>query len=92
MSRYDRIQKLLNENNEHTHLEIINESHLHHGHAGDDGTGETHYRVIIVSEEFEGLPRIARHRKIYAILAPELEGGLHAIALQTSTKNEFSCM
>ena len=62
-------------------LEVINESHLHSGHAGDDGTGESHYRVRIVSEAFAGQSRVATHRAVNAALADELRT-IHALAIE----------
>lgn len=65
------------------HLQVINESHLHAGHhAGFDGTGETHFRVKIVSQAFNGKSRLERHRAINALLADELNGGIHALAIE----------
>ncbi|MCK4205833.1 BolA family transcriptional regulator [Brucella pituitosa] len=77
-------------------LEIINESHLHAGHHHEDsghhevydGTGETHFRVRIVSGKFEGLSRIARHRAINELLKEELNSGVHALALEPSAPGE----
>jgi BolA protein len=77
-------------------LDIINESHLHagHHHSGSDhhgsydGTGETHFRVRIVSQQFAGMSRIARHRAINALLSDELAGGVHALALEPSAPGE----
>lgn len=77
-------------------LEIINESHLHAGHHHEDrgehevydGTGETHFRVRIVSDAFTGLSRIARHRAINEILKEELNTGVHALALEPSAPGE----
>ena len=54
-------------------LEIIDESHLHAGHAGARDGGESHFRVNIVSEVFNDLNRVARQRIIYEILSEELE-------------------
>lgn len=65
-----------------TILNVINESHLHAGHAGDDGTGESHWRVEIASDAFEGQSRIARHRAIHTALGPEVMGRIHALSLQ----------
>jgi BolA protein len=65
-------------------LEIINESHLHSGHLGSPGTGESHFRVRIVSEAFRGLSRVECHRKVNDVLAEELAGPVHALALATS--------
>ncbi|WP_075997483.1 BolA family protein [Salaquimonas pukyongi] len=72
-------------------LEIINESHLHAGHQESfDGTGETHLRIKIVAEAFEGLSRLERHRRINALVAGEMEKGLHAIAIEAKAPSELS--
>jgi len=65
-----------------SYLEIINESHQHQGHAGDNGTGESHFRVQIEAEELTGKTRIMQHRMINKILAEELKGPIHALAIQ----------
>ena len=77
-------------------LAVINESHLHagHHHSGSghhgthDGTGETHFRVRIVSAHFAGLSRIARHRAVNGALAEELAGGVHALAVEPAAPGE----
>lgn len=61
-------------------LEIVNESHLHGGHAGDDGSGESHFRVTIRAEALAPLSRLARHRAVNAALG-DLTRRVHAIAL-----------
>lgn len=70
-------------------LEIVNESARHAGHAGDDGSGETHFRVTIVSQVFAGKSRVERQRMVYDLLKSELEGGLHALALRTLAPDEY---
>jgi BolA protein len=65
-----------------TELTIVNESALHAGHAGDDGSGESHWRVVIASPEFEGKSRIARHRAVHAALGPDIMGRIHALAIE----------
>ena len=60
------------------------ESHQHAGHAGSRPGGETHYRVYIVSEAFQGKSRIERHRMVNTALAQELAGGVHALAIHAS--------
>lgn len=92
MDRYNRILELLKNNISFDYVEIVNESHLHKGHGGDDGSGESHFRITIVSEAFNGLSRVERHKKIYSILVGEIDKGLHAIALKTLTSQEFSGM
>ena len=69
-------------------LTVINESHLHAGHVGSPGNGESHFRVRIVSEVFEGKTRLARHRLVNEALAEELEGGVHALAIRALTPGE----
>ena len=69
-------------------LEVVDDSAKHAGHAGATAGGETHYSVLIVSDRFEGQGRVARHRLVHAVLDPEFEGGLHALALTLRTPAE----
>lgn len=69
-------------------LAIEDESSKHHGHAGWREGGETHFRVEIVSQAFEGKTRVARQRLVYAALKEELDAGLHALAMETLTPTE----
>jgi BolA protein len=69
-------------------LDVTDESHLHEGHAGHRPGGETHFRVYIVSTAFQGKSRIERHRMINTLLAPELAGSVHALALRVQTPTE----
>ena len=71
-----------------TRLDIINESHLHAGHRNSPGTGESHFRVLIISAAFTGTSRVARHRAVNKLLEPELKGQVHALALQTLAPGE----
>lgn len=61
-------------------LAVINESHRHAGHAGDDGSGESHFRIVIRAEAFAPMTRLARHRAVQAALG-DLNQRVHAIAL-----------
>ena len=63
-------------------LDVIDESHLHKGHAGHRPEGETHYRVRITSDAFRGKSRIEMHRTINTLLAEELAAGVHALAIE----------
>jgi len=63
-------------------LQVINESDQHAGHAGHDGTGESHFRVVIRADAFADMSRIARHRAVHAALGKELIGRIHALALE----------
>lgn len=69
-------------------IAVVDESHLHEGHAGHRPGGETHFRVHIVSRAFEGKSRIDRQRMINALLAPELEGSIHALAIKAYAPGE----
>jgi len=69
-------------------LAIEDESSRHAGHSGARAGGESHFRVRIVSALFEGLSRVERQRRVYAVVADEIEAGLHALALITLTPEE----
>lgn len=61
-------------------LAILDESHLHAGHAGA-ARGHGHFRVRIVAEVFRGLPVLARHRMVYAAVGDLLETDIHALTI-----------
>lgn len=88
MSADQRIRDKLMITFEPTRLDVINESHLHAGHRNSPGTGESHYRVLIVSPAFAGKSRVARHRLVNEALADELKGRVHALALATYAPGE----
>ena len=67
------------------HLDVINESHQHNVAPGS----ESHFKVIIVSDDFVGERLIKRHRAINTLLATELAEKIHALALHTYTKDEW---
>jgi BolA protein len=67
-----------------SHLEVIDESHLHAGHIGARPEGETHFKVIVVSTLFDGESRVAVQRRINKILADELAGPVHALSISAS--------
>ena len=69
-------------------LDVIDESHLHEGHSGHRPGGETHFRVYIVSDAFEGKSRVERHRLINDALAAELAGPVHALAIKAQAPGE----
>ena len=68
-----------------THLEVIDESARHAGHAGARPEGESHFRIRVASERLKGLTRVAQHREINAALAAEFAAGLHALAIEILT-------
>jgi BolA protein len=69
-------------------LEVVNESHMHAGHASSPGTGESHFRVVVISNLFHGKSRLERHRMVNDALAEELSGELHALAIKALTPEE----
>ncbi|MEC9267327.1 MAG: BolA family protein [Pseudomonadota bacterium] len=69
-------------------LVIENDSHRHAGHAGSPGTGTSHFTVTMASEAFRGTTRVDRQRKVYAVLADELAGPVHALALKLSVPGD----
>jgi BolA protein len=73
---------------EPTRLDVINESELHAGHRSSPGTGESHFRINVVSEKFTGKTRVERHRLINELLAEELAGRIHALAIHASAPEE----
>lgn len=81
MRMEDRIRERLTQAFAPRTLEVINESHRHAGHAGDDGSGESHFRVAIRAEALAGQTRIARHRAVHAALGKDLLARIHALAL-----------
>lgn len=86
----DRITRKLNDALCPEHLEVINESNMHNVPEGS----ESHFKVVIVSDDFKGKMLIARHRLVNQILQEELnkeghDGGIHALALHTMTMDEW---
>jgi len=69
-----------------SHLQVINESHMHNVPVGS----ESHFKVVAVAEAFAGQRLIQRHRRINALLADELAGGVHALSLHTLTPDEWA--
>ncbi|WP_315761928.1 BolA family protein [Sphingomonas sp. Y38-1Y] len=71
-----------------TQLEVVNESHHHAGHMGDDGTGESHFAVAIESAAFAGLNRLARQRLVNQALAELLATRIHALTMRARAPGE----
>jgi len=70
------------------HLEVIDNSDKHAGHAGARPQGESHFAVIVVASAFEGQNRVQRQRMVYAALADEMANDIHALELKTLTPEE----
>ncbi len=71
-----------------TRLDVVNESHLHAGHSSSPGTGESHFRVLIVADAFAGKSRVERHRIVNDVLRDELRDGVHALAIKALAPGE----
>ena len=67
------------------HLEVINESGMHNVPPNS----ETHFKVVVVSDQFEGLAPIQRHRKVHAALVPQLAGPVHALSIAAYTPRQW---
>ncbi len=82
MNTKERIAARLTEALSPQALDVVDESHLHKGHAGARPGGETHYRIRITAAAFAGLSRLDMHRRINTLLADELAAGVHALAIE----------
>ena len=71
-----------------TRLAVINDSARHRGHAGDDGSGESHFTVEIVSPRFAGMSRVERQRAVNSALADLLRDRIHALAIRAKAPGE----
>ena len=82
MSVRDDIEKKLSLKFAPSHLEVVDESEKHRGHAGSRPGGETHFRVRITSPQLDTLTRVAQHRAVMETLDTELKSGVHALAIE----------
>ncbi len=86
--RRTRIEDKLEQVLEATHVEVVDESHLHAGHAGA-ASGGGHFRALIVSPRFDGRSSVERQRLVYAALDAEMGSEIHALAMRTLTPEEW---
>lgn len=82
------IERKLAEGLNPVRLAVVDDSHRHAGHAGANPEGESHFTIEIVSDAFAGKSRVERHRMVNALLAEELAGRVHAMALRTLAPGE----
>uniref|UniRef100_K3X665 BolA-like protein n=1 Tax=Globisporangium ultimum (strain ATCC 200006 / CBS 805.95 / DAOM BR144) TaxID=431595 RepID=K3X665_GLOUD len=68
------------------YLDVINESYMHNVPKG----AETHFKVVVVTEQFEGKPLIQRHRMVNELLQEELSSGVHALSIQSKTPEQWA--
>lgn len=87
MNRPQRIHALLTARLEPLECVVDDESHLHAGHAGA-ASGGGHYRLRLVSPQFEGLGKVARHRLVYDCLREMMQKEIHALAMTLLTPDE----
>ncbi|MDE2583451.1 MAG: BolA family transcriptional regulator [Rhodospirillales bacterium] len=88
MSRAQRLEAILRDTLAPQRIEVTDDSARHAGHSGARPGGETHYSVLVVADAFAGVSRLERSRRVHALLATELAGGLHALALTLRTPDE----
>ena len=88
MAVVDRIREKLTSGLQPLRLAITDDSYKHAGHAGARPGGESHFTVEVVSAAFEGMNRVERQRLVYRLLADELAGPVHALALRTIAPKE----
>ena len=81
----DRLAKLITDALHPQHLDVFDESHMHNVPRG----AQSHFKIVVVSEAFSGMPLVARHRKINALAKPLFDETLHALALHTMTPEEW---
>jgi BolA family transcriptional regulator, general stress-responsive regulator len=84
MRRCEQIEAALIAAFQPQHIDVIDESEQHRGHAGYAEGGQSHFRVIIRAPQFAPMTRLQRHRAIHAALGPALIGQIHALALEVS--------
>ncbi len=82
MSVRDTIFDKLTQSFMPNYLDVIDESSQHHGHAGWQEGGETHFRVRIATRHLAGKSRITQHRDVMSVLDAELKGRVHALAIE----------
>jgi len=87
--RRARIETALRERLAAVHVEVIDESHLHAGHAGAR-QGGGHFRAVVVSLEFDGLAPVQRQRLVYDALEGAMGSEIHALSMRTLTPSEWT--
>lgn len=80
----EEMKALLTDTFDPTRLEVINDSAMHSGHAGDDGSGESHFTVVIEAPAFADMTRLARQRAVIAALGDIVGERVHAVAIKAS--------
>jgi len=84
----DTLRRKLNDAFAPTRLELVDDSDRHHGHAGHNGSGESHFNLRIEAEAFAGKARVMRQRMVMKVLADELAGPVHALSITATAPGE----
>ena len=90
MTMQDEIERLLTATFSPTRLDVINDSAAHHGHSGDDGSGESHFTVVIEAEAFASMNRLQRQRAVIAALGDIVGERVHAVAIKAGAPGELA--
>ena len=85
MNVHKTIEQKISEALSPTHLQVINESHMHNVPPGS----ESHFKLVVVTDTFSGVPRVRRHQTVNGILKDELAGPVHALSMETLTMEEW---
>ena len=85
MNVHKTIEQKISEALSPTHLQVINESHMHNVPPGS----ESHFKLVVVTDTFSGVPRVRRHQTVNGILKDELAGPIHALSMETLTMEEW---
>jgi len=87
MDTRSRIEQKLRDVLHPVELDVIDQSAAHAGHAGASGGG--HFRVLVVSDAFEGMTAVQRQRRIYEILAEDMKSAIHALSMSCLSRSEY---
>ncbi len=86
------IREKLSQSFEVIYIDLIDESHLHANHREGSADGGTHFRLLIVSPDFDDCNRLKRHRMVYDVLSSELSDYIHALVIKAVTPEEYKLM
>jgi BolA protein len=87
-----QLKELLTKNIDCHYLRVVNESHLHNGHAGSPGTGQSHFEVFVVSDDFSNQSKVGRHSMVLKTVNHLFKEGLHALSIKVFTIKEYKSM
>ena len=90
MMRTDDLTRILRERLAATHVEVVDESAEHVGHAAAQQSGGDHFAVVIVADQFTGKSLVDRHRAVYEALRAELQSAIHALKIKAHSPAEWA--